>query len=422
MYRWQGGAVDDPRTGVLAEAARRLADPAEAARLLDLACRSAGLTLIEHRLRTVHRRTGRSVSHVFAARIAMPDGERDALLVAHADTRPLPPGAFVVAGGPAPVAVWRFPHDPFLPGLPSAIDVERVGALLDRLGHPSGPLVLRTRSYRPSRRAVVEVADAARTASAPPPVLYLKVLAGAAAAGLADRHRQLAAHAPVPRVVGVDEALGIVALEALAGSTLRATVVEGGALVEPAALVELSTRLAGSGLVSDRSPRAFADPTRHVALLAELAPDTRATVERIADEVLRVDGPPVVVHGDLHAGQVLVSDGAITGLLDVDGSGRGLLAHDAGTLVAYLQVLGEVNGEDDPPVTGTVRERCATYAAAVADAYRPVVGRAPLARATAGAWLALATTAQRGQGPGWEATMRGRIARAAAALDGIGRR
>lgn len=402
-----GVAVGSPVTRAFAETARRLEANDVAEELLTVACERAGVRLLAHRRRSVHHRVGRSVSQVFEARIQTGGETRDVLLVAHADLRGLPDGALVLERGDDRVAVWRFPHDPYLPGLPSAIDAPRVRELLDHVGAPSGALRLRTRAYRPSRRAVVEVT--VTNAASPRRVLYLKVLSGARATTLADHHRQLAAHVPVPRVIGVAETQGIVALEALPGHTLRDAVAEGAPVPEPAELLDLSHRLQASGLASDRSPRDFANPTRHVDLLCELAPEAAPTVRRVADEASRVEGAACVVHGDFHAGQVLVDGGAIVGLLDVDGAGHGLLAHDAGTFVAYLQVLGELHPE--------ARDRLETYAAAVADAYRPEIGAAVLARATAGAWLGLATAAHRSQEPDWAATTRRRIDRAAAALD-----
>jgi hypothetical protein len=374
--------------------------------LLVAACDHAGVRLLDHRRRSVHRRADRSVSHVFEARVAAPDGERDVLLVAHADARPLPSSALALERGRERVAVWRFPHDPYLPGLPSAVDPGRVRELLDRLGAEAGSIRLHTRAYRPSRRAVVEVA--VETNGMRRRLLYLKMLSGDRATRLADRYRQLAGHLPVPEVVGVAASQGLVAFEALPGRTLRSVLAAGDPAPEPAELLEVSHRLAASGLASASSPRAFADPARHVELLRELAPDAADTVERVAQAASRVDGPPVPVHGDLHAGQLLVERAGITGLLDVDGAGTGLLAHDAGSLVAYLQVLGELHPKR--------RDRLESYAAGVADAYRPVVGRTPLARATAGAWLALATAAHRSQEPGWQTTTRARIGRAAAEL------
>lgn len=400
--------MEGPRTRLLSETARRLDEPGVAAELLTVACRRAGVRLLDHHRRSVHRRGGRSVSHVFEARIQTADERREVLLVAHADARGLPDGAFVLEHGDARIAVWRFPHDPYLPGLPPAIDAGRVRELLERLGAPSGTPRLRTRAYRPSRRAVVEITVADNASSRR--VLYLKVLSGNRATALADRHRQLVDHVPVPRVIGVADGQGIVALEALTGRTLREAATEGAAVAEPAALLDLSRRLQASGLVSDRSPRAFADPGRHVELLCELAPEAERTVRHVADEATRVDGPVGVVHGDLHTGQILVDDGAIVGLLDIDGAGDGLLAHDAGRLVAYLQVLGELRPD--------AKDRLETYAAEIADVYRPEVGRTALARATAGAWLALATSAHRSQETDWPATTRRRIERAAAALQG----
>lgn len=375
--------------------------------LLATACSAAGLTLRDHRRRSVHRREGRSVSHVFEATVEGPSGTRDVLLIAHVDARGLPEEAFVLERGADRVAVWRFPQDPFLPGLAPAVDPTRVRQLLDRLGVGPGSVALHTRAYRPSRRAVVEVSlvggDGARRA------LYLKVLSGRRAERLAATHRQLADHVPVPRVVGVARAQGIIALEALPGRTLRDVLISGEAAPDAGELGDLSDRIASSGLVSDRSPRTFADPSRHVAPLCDLAPEAASTVRRVAAEAVRVEGPTVPVHGDLHAGQLLVEHGHVTGLLDVDGAGEGLLAHDAGTLVAYLQVLGELHPDR--------RDDLEAYAATVADLYRPRVGRTDLARATAGAWLALATAAHRSQEPDWPTTTRDRIGRAAAALE-----
>lgn len=148
------------------------------------------------------------------------------------------------------------------------------------VGAPAGPVTLHTRAYRPSRRAVVEVGIA--TADSAGRILYLKLLAGDRAAELADLHRQLAGHLPVPRIVGVAEAQGIVAMEAMEGRTLRAALVDGDALPAGEEIVAVSRRFATSGLVSRRDPRAFANPTRHVGSLVAVAPELRDDIERVA--------------------------------------------------------------------------------------------------------------------------------------------
>lgn len=391
--------------------AEMLEEPGVAAELLGTACEQVGSRLLDHRLRAIHRRAGGSESRVFEVRVESGGVHRDVLLVAHTDPRGLPDGAFVLERDRLRVAVWRFPFDPYLPGLPSALDHERVRTMLDGLGIARGQVRLRTRSYRPSRRAVVEVSVVAD--GTPRRVVYLKVMSGSRAAGLADRYRHLRAHVPVPRVLGVADALGIVAMDALPGRTLSEVVVmESEELPAPLELLDLSDRLRDSGLVSDASPRAFADPQRHVPTLLKLAPELERTIRDVADAAAQVDGPERVVHGDLHAGQVLVGDAAVVGLLDVDGAGPGLLAHDAGSLVAYLQVLGDMHEN--------VTDRVATYAEEVAAVYRPEVGRSALARATAGAWLALATSAQRAGQSDRHDLVRRRVQRAADSLRDAG--
>ncbi|MEX2504350.1 MAG: phosphotransferase [Egicoccus sp.] len=396
------------------------ADPLAAARHLDgpgadvllrEAVRQAGATLREATLRSVHHRAGRSVSHVYAATLETDGQAHEVLLVAHVDAKPLPDGALVLEQGADRIAVWRFPNDPFLPGLPSAVHYGRVRELLDGLGGPPGTVGLRTRAYRPTRRAVVEVtvtdtssSDAAVSSGR---VLYLKVLAGRRAEELAGMHRELIATVPVPKVIGVAASQGIVALEALGGATLREAVLSGAPLPEPGALVELSRRFAASGLTSRRDPVAFADPTRHLDFLAGVVPAAAADLRRIAAEVAASDAPLVPVHGDLHDGQLLLTDGAVTGVLDVDGSGPGHLASDAGNLVAHLEVIGHVWPQ--------IAERAGAYAAAVAEAYRPTVGDRPLALGTAAAWIALATGPHRAQDAAWRMETEARVGKAIAA-------
>ena len=375
--------------------------------LLAAAAQAAGAPLRDARLRSVHHRAGRSYSQVHEAVLDVSGEPVEVLLVAHVDVRGFPDGTFTLVRDRDEVAVWRFPHDPYLRGLPSAIDAGRVRELLDRLQAPPGVVSLHTRAYRPSRRAVVEVRIAGPEAAGR--VLYLKVLAGRRATELAGMHRALAPHVPVPSVLGLADEQGILALEALGGPTLRQALVSGTALPDPAELVELSARFAASGLSSRRDPRRFADVRRHVDGLSALVPDLADEIARIAAEAVALDAPTVPVHGDLHDGQLLLGpDGNVTGLLDVDGSGDGLVAQDAGSLVAHVAAVGEVWPE--------ARERAGSMADAIAAAYRPTVGADALRRAIAGAWLALATGPHRAQDTDWESHTRRRIERAAREL------
>ena len=115
------------------------------------------------------------------------------------------------------------------------------------------------------------------------------------------------------------------------------------------------------------------------------------------------------VHGDLHDGQLLLDADRIVGLLDVDGSGTGHLASDVGNLVAHVEVVGELWPE--------VADRCDALAQGLRDAFRPTVGAADLARATAAAWLGLATGPRMAQDDDWREATRARIDRAVSALE-----
>ncbi len=378
----------------------------DADEVLGAALGAAGLTLDGWRLDSVHHRVGRSLSVLYAARVLDADGAaHDLALVAHVDRKPVPPGPVEVTVAGTSVWVWRFPNDPFLPGLPSATSAPRVRELLDQLGVAPGEVGLEIRAYRPSRRAVIEVSiDAPGTAGR---VLYLKALAGDRASRLGTVHRELdAAGIPVPGLVGVAHEQGLLAIRALGGATLRSVLARGDQPPAPAALVALSERFAAAPLTTGADPTRFADPTRHVQVLAELLPDRRADLEATAATALAVGGPRVPVHGDLHDAQILVEDGEVVGVLDVDGAGEGWLAQDAGSLVAHLEAVGEVWPQVD--------EQVRRYATAVASAYERLLDPRDLARGAAGAWLGLATGPYRVQDAGWERFTRTRIDRAAA--------
>jgi hypothetical protein len=391
----------DPTTTV----APHLTGPG-AAEVLEAALGAAGLTLDAWRLDSVHHRVGRSLSALYAARVLdQGDAAHDLAVVAHVDRKPVPPGAVEVTVDDVPVWVWRFPNDPFLPGLPSATSVARVRELLDGLGVAPGAVSLEIRAYRPARRAVVEVSIAGDEAAGR--VLYLKVLVGDRAGRLATVHRELAAAGvPVPGVVGVAPEQGILAIRALPGATLRSALAEGAPVPPPDALVAVSERIAAAPLSDGADPTRFADPSRHVTVLGGLLPDLAEDLRRTAAVASSVGGPRVAVHGDLHEAQLLVDGGEVVGVLDVDGAGTGWLAQDAGSLVAHLEAVGEVW----PAVDEMVR----AYASDVATAYERLVDPRDLARGAAGAWLGLATGPYRAQDRGWERHTRRRIARAAA--------
>lgn len=394
------------------EAVGLLTGPA-AAPVLQAALAASEIGLSGHVIRSVHRRGGSSASVVFDVDILEAGEPRATQLVAHVSTRSIPDGATVIQAEHLTIHVWRFPHDPYLPGLASALDPARVRELLDRVGGPEGEVGLRTRAYRPTRRAVVEVAIGENRGR----VLYLKVLGGrtpdrvrARTEALADVHRRLGEHLPVPRLVGTSVHQGLIAMTALSGRTLRTLLVHGAPLPEPARLVELSRGLAGIPDVDSGSdPRRYADITRHVRHLGELLPDQQPLLARVAAAAATLTGPVGTVHGDLHDGQLLFDeDLELSGVLDVDGVGPGDLASDAGRLVAHIEAADLV---------ADLAEPARSYPDRLWEAYGELVDPREAAKGAAAAWVGLATGPYRSHRPEWEEATRERLARAASWLE-----
>lgn len=392
---------------------------AGAVELLAAALEPGGVVVERATVRSIHHKPGRSMAVVYDATVCADgvasngagpdragDRRRDVLLVAWTGTKQPPEGTAIVAAGDLRVAVWRFPHDPWLPGLAPAVHRRRVRELLDRLGAFPGQVGIYTRSYRPARRAVVEVSIDGGSPSATGRLLYLKLLKGDGAVQLADVHRQLAGAVPVPGVFGVAERQGIVAFEALSGPTLRQALIAGAA-PPPEAIVAFQRQLADVALDSAAKPQRFANPDRHVVLLKSLLPHQAPRIDAIAARARYTpNGPRVTVHGDLHDGQLLVDDRSVTGVLDVDGSGSGAFVDDCANMIAHLEALAYIQPE--------AADRIHAYAEDLAAAYRPeLIDPDVLPRAVASAWLGLATGPYRAQDPDWQDGTARRLDRAA---------
>lgn len=356
--------------------AEALLDDERAAAILEVALGPQGGRLRALRRTALRHRVGRRLAVRYRARIAWPHGEVDETAVLLVDRDGPPDGVAVVRGEATSVGVWLYPHDPFLPGLPSAASPEVVGALLAELGADAGPVVLRPRVYRPTTRAVIAARGSAE--------VYLKVVRPARAAGLAAGHRALAAQLPVPAIHGVAEPQGIVVLEARRGEELGAALVGGRAVPRPEELDALLEGLAGLAVepLSGETPATQLEAARAAlaALLPEVAGRLGALHETLATPA---SAPDRLVHGDFYEAQVLVEAGRISALLDPDRLRRGDAADDPATLLAHLTVLAETH-----PASAS---RIADYADGVAAVAQRRVDAALLAERLAVQLLALAT-------------------------------
>lgn len=244
----------------------------------------------------------------------------------------IPEGALVVESGGEQVGVWRVPYDPALPGMAAAVDDEEVSRLLTAMGSVPGPVTTRLRAYRPRRRAVVEVKGVAHD-------IFLKVVRPEQVSKLHRIHRELSRALPIPESLGVDPELGIVALQALPGMTLRHAIEDPGTPLPPIEeLVSLPSALP-EPTSSRKAPSSIDRLPSTMGLIGsispELAPRLDALVETIGDDSKPADVPS---HGDYYEAQIMVRDGSITGLLDVDTFGWGRASDDAANMLGHLSI------------------------------------------------------------------------------------
>jgi hypothetical protein len=281
---------------------------------------------------------GRSITVRYQTQIAGGERPGGAVLVATAGR--IPEGATVAEGEGLRVGGWRFPDDPALPGLPSALDASRVSDLLVDLGSEPHPVRTRLRAYRPARRAVVEAKAGTRD-------IYLKVIRPARVEALHQAHRALTGVIPTPASLGLDPDLGIVALQAMPGVTLRQ------ALESPNAVLPSPTRIASltdlpRPVTQKVTPSAMDRAPEMSNLLGAITPELRMRLEdiitRIGDDEAPADHP---VHGDFYESQLMVTDGEIVGILDVDTYGWGRRGDDAATMLGHLSVWAQLSRQPD---------------------------------------------------------------------------
>jgi hypothetical protein len=407
-HRTMPGAVDralgapapaDPGADPRADAREfSLLTGPDAADVLAAAAQVAGGELVSCRPRQVVHQPGRGTTAAYRSRVRWPDGAvTDETLVACMGDPPA--GALVLGNGADRVAVWRFPHDPELPGLAAACDEAAVAKLLDEAGLGGKPVWLRTRAYRPRRRAVIEAVGSTGR-------LYIKVVRPDRVEALHDRHRLLVRRGiPAPQSLGWTPQ-GILVLQALAGRTLR----------QPLRTRTTTSIPSGGDILTllDRLPEELADgiprqtwlakAPHYAAVIGAALPTEAARVAGLGEALSAAGSGPEwtgPVHGDFYEGQLLVDGGRICGLLDVDTAGPGDRLDDLACLLGHLSVLGQIDRDRAPIINGAG----ATYL----QAFESVVSPAALRCRVAAVVVSLATGSHRVQERAWQATTRRRL-------------
>ncbi|MFA4841945.1 MAG: phosphotransferase [Agrococcus sp.] len=242
-----------------------------------------------------------------------------------------------------PVArIWKHPLDPRLPALRTALDPERL-ARISRAAGSEGEIEARVLAYRPGRRAVVRLTQHGTH-------VFVKVVRPGEAEDLAEIHRACReAGVPAPEVVHWTPA-GVVVVRDATGTPgpVAASRLPTGELLDAVDdlrehLLSVRTRRIARASVGSRVDWHL---DRLAADLPERGADVRALLPALVPHLRRV-GPPRVVHGDLHIGQLFFDGGRVSSVIDVDTAGLGDAADDAAAFVGHAiasSVRNEVAG------------------------------------------------------------------------------
>ncbi|QUW17770.1 phosphotransferase [Agrococcus sp. Marseille-Q4369] len=283
-------------------------------------------------------RTGRLIAvepfgHGSIARFTIDDGEWAGEWFV--DTSRLPVAAetgFVVrTGDGAPVArIWKHPLDPRLPALRTAVDPERLARISAAAGS-SGAIEARVLAYRPGRRAVVRITQHGVH-------LFVKVVRPAEAEDLVAIHEACrAVGVPAPEVVHWSPSGVVVVRDAIGtpgpvtAATMPADAVVDAVDALRERLLTVRTRRIARASVATRIDW-------HIARLGDALPDRVADVRSLAPLITanaRRVGPPQVIHGDLHIGQLFFHGSAVSSIIDVDTAGLGDPADDCAAFVGH---------------------------------------------------------------------------------------
>ncbi|WP_324649542.1 aminoglycoside phosphotransferase family protein [Georgenia sp. H159] len=377
----------------------------EAGEVLQAALAAEGATLGPWSVHAVHHRPGAGVTVGYTVR-AGEGGEED-YLCATTGRVTAPPGLGLVRleSGRSVVHVWRHPADPELPALADACSPAR---LAERLGVAEAPSV-ELLAYRPLRRAVVR----ARGASLSDGEVYVKVVRPKTLRDLASRHVMLTeAGVPAPQVLHADDD-GLLAIRAGRGTSLAGELARGMDVTRARSVlsdvVTVLDRLPATALGLPRRS-AWAERSGHYAHAASVVlPEHADRIERLADGIAaalaRTDpGPVAPTHGDLYEANLLMTEGRVSTVLDVDALGPGHRVDDLACLLAHVSVLPHLAPRTYPGVPVVLE----TWTAMCGQWVDP----GALHARAAGVVLSLVAGARRRGAPDWRSDAEGRLAEA----------
>lgn len=325
--------------------------------LLRAAVEHQGGELLTWALDHVDAAPEQSTTATYVAQVKWPHGERTELFGVSARTGDLVPSdarADIFEDGHRKVAVWLYPNDPDLLGLPRAAFPDRMAETLNAgaiLARPitAEQLSLSMIAYRPRRRAVVKV-----VVNDPHEVFYVKVLREKVFDDILHKHRLLSgAGIPAP-VVALTTADQLLVTRELPGMAMARALFEPGDPCTPEALIALLDSMPASVVTLERRPP-WSDAVAHYARMVgatipELGEELTWLTGQITSGLARFPIGNEPTHGDFHEGQLRVAGGRIVGMLDVDTIGPGRRADDLACLIGHLSTIQRMNPQQEAKV------------------------------------------------------------------------
>ena len=252
-----------------------------------------------------------------------------------------------------PVAMFRYPDDPHLPGLPSAASPAEAHQLLDRhVSISAQRLRVEVMRYRPGTRAVLRYTASWRQRRLGRVTFFVRVMPARRVARLLEAAELVGqSRFNLPRIAGCWKEGGVVWMTGVPGETVRAHIQKGTA-PNPGLILDgldqlWSTRVeSGKGRPLDL-PGGFkmtADLLSHLLRNEEK--------RQLLHQVLDVLGPfsdgwrpSSLAHNDFHDDQMLLTPEGQLALVDFEEAGPGDPLLDVANMLAHLRWMARFGNE-----------------------------------------------------------------------------
>ena len=273
----------------------------------------------------------RGTSFLFGFRVELVSGDEIFVYVEPDARLDSPLSESPVPGGNSPIALWQYPFDPKLKALATVVNTEPLGIVLSRLNLDWVPSTAVLLTYRPGRRAVVRCSQGSRTAfvKAMRPQTAGRVIAAARLAQASD--------VCTPGVIGWSPA-GIAIYEPSNGIELsRGNVFGVPAAVAVSTAFEALSRLERVETKASSRRPIINNTSWYFARATQAHPAEETALRKLEEKIQsmklrnRESEKAITIHGDLHLGQLFVTEDethSLSGIIDLDDMGLGYVVDD----------------------------------------------------------------------------------------------